>query len=555
MSARGQRISRSARLRALAVSAVIVLVGTSCTTEAEPTVDPTPDPTQDGATAQPSETQADGSPSVSQFDELRVALSSMGNEAVDPTLGPPNNDVFRAFIFDPLVGTDYTTDNLSKDTGIATDWTVSDDGLTYTFQLRPWQFHNGDELTAEDVKFSLDRLRDSPQINQALRDNLDVITVLGPHEVEVRLHQLSLPFLRLMQDHAGFILPKDYFESVGSDGFEAEPIGSGPYRVVERQVGSHISLEQAYPEHFAIGVPRFERVTIRLVTEGSTRLAMLRSGDADLIDVGIRDVTALQEDGYQAIPRKGVETLNVLFQWFRPGEATADINVRKALSYAINREEINEAFLGGLGTVTGTMIHNFGLEPLPAQEYDVEQAQEFLNETPYGEGGDEILNITLQVPIRVGWPDQLAIAQVIQNAWKEIGVQSEILYREYGSFRPEWAEHTLKAPAATLFTQTGPTYTWVAMGRNQFSCAGTLTNHCDERIDILIDEWAAASDEETARTKAAEISQIVDEEFYQLQILEAPQYFAGNERIRSDWTPGWIIGGMNARALAWNVDD
>src|SRR5207249_3738662 len=103
-----------------------------------------------------------------------------------------------------------------------------------------------------------------------------------------------------------------------------------------------------------------KQLNVRLVTEPSTKLSMLRSGDADFIDVGIKDVKGLQASGFQAFPSRGTEALEVLFQYFRPDEATADINVRKALSYALNREEINQSFLAGLGKLTATNIQNFG---------------------------------------------------------------------------------------------------------------------------------------------------------------------------------------------------
>lgn len=547
-------------IRFLALLTVFSLVLVACggadsegdtTTPAEgATTAPAP-----GDTGGETETTSASPQEGEQFDEATFVFGALGNETFDPILGPPNNDVFQAFIYDTLVGLDYAKEDLSKETGLASDWTISDDGLTYTFTLRPWTFHNGDEVTAEDVKFSLDRSvsADTGQVNQRVSGSIESVTVNSPTEVEVRLKEPVLEFLYLMTDHNGQIVPKEYFESVGSDGFEQAPIGSGPYKVVERQVGSHMTLEQAYPEHFGIGVPRFETITIRLVTEASTRLAMLRSGEADFVDIGIRDVEDLEAAGFQAFPSRGTEALEVLFQYFRPDEATADINVRKALSYAIDREAINEAFLDGLGILTATHIQNFGNPLLPPQEYDPDQARDFLAQTEYGPDG-ETLTMYLQVPIRVGWPDQLAIAQVIQSQWAEIGVESEIIHREYGSFRPEWAEKTLEPPAAILFTNVGfPTAAhWVQMAINQYHCEGTLTNQCDPEIDRLLEEWGGAETQEEAAALASELEQFVIDNYYMIVILQAPVYFAGSDKIRADYTPGVVIGGINSKALAWN---
>src|SRR5262245_18651702 len=134
-SSRQPRVTRRTLLR---VSAGFGLGALASACVAPPSTPSNPSTTA-GATSKP----------VALRDELRVALASLGNEAFDPILGPSNNLRYLEYMYDPLVGGNYKADDILKNTGIASDWTTSSDGLTYTFPLRPWKFHNGDDLTAE----------------------------------------------------------------------------------------------------------------------------------------------------------------------------------------------------------------------------------------------------------------------------------------------------------------------------------------------------------------------------------------------------------------------
>ena len=358
---------------------------------------------------------AGGAPTVRP--ELRLALTSFGNESLDPIKALTDNERFLKLIFDPLVGSDRKGEQLSKETGIAEDWTISADGLTYTFKIRQGvTFHNGDPVTAEDVKFSLDRyqLPDAVTPNTArIRGLIDTITVKSPTEVEVRLKAPSLMFLNVISnlvDPGGLIVPKKYIESVGAAAFGEKPIGSGPYKFVERQTGAQITLEKALPRHFAIGQTRFERVTLRLVAEESTRLAMLRAGDADFIDVGIDKVPDLEKEKYRIFRHNGLSPLYVVLQ-LRPGDVTQDINVRKAMAQAINREELNRTLLNGLGEPTGNIWPGVG-QAIPPTAHDPEAAKQSLAQAGYGPA--KPVQLTMQVSPAAGWPDT-ADVRIVMN--------------------------------------------------------------------------------------------------------------------------------------------
>src|SRR5690606_20925971 len=144
----------------------------------------------------------------------------------------------------------------------------------------------------------------------------------------------------------GLIIPRSHFEEVGEQGFAADPIGSGPYRLLEAVSGSHVSLERVLDEHFAFGNPRFDRVVLRLVTEETSRRQMLEVGDAHFVNIGLDAVTEIEDSGSFALHQHaGENVLQLILQSYREGEVTQDIRVREAISLAIDREAISTQLL------------------------------------------------------------------------------------------------------------------------------------------------------------------------------------------------------------------
>jgi ABC-type transport system substrate-binding protein len=487
--------------------------------------------------------------------ELRIATASFGNEQLDPIRAVTDNGRFLRLIFDPLIGSDYAGEEISRDTGVAEDWSVSDDGLIYTFQIRQGiTFHNGEELTSDDVKFSLDRYKgeEAATPNTARISGLiDEITVLSPTELEVRLTSPSFLFLTLLSnlvDPGALIVPRDYFEEVGLEGFAQNPIGSGPYRLVERETGSHITVEKASDEHWAIGQPRFERVTLRLVPEEGTRLSLLRAGDVDFIDMGIDKVAELESEGFRIFTHNGLSVLYAFFQ-VREGDPIADENFRAALSHAINREELAGTILGGLAEPTGNVWPGVG-EPIPPTPFDLDAARQLLAQTPYGPDG-EAVNLQLQTMPREGWPQLLQLAQAVQDYWNQIGVSSTITYRDFGAFRTEWLNDGLPAPAV-LFYNFDPQLDWHSVVNAVWTCEGTLPTICDQELDALHAEWGRATSMEEYVEGANAVERYLHDNYWVLPIVSTRQHFAGNDQVPEAYQPGDTVRGINIRALVWN---
>src|SRR5436309_9580785 len=164
---------------------------------------------------------------------------------------------------------------------LAESWTVSPDGLTYEFVLRRGvKFHNGEPVTAEDVKFSFERYRGSA--NKTLKERIVAVETPDPGRVRFRLKQPWPDFVMFYSTAtgAGWIVPKKYVEKVGDDGFKKAPIGAGPYRFVSFTPGAELVMEAV--EGYWRKTPSVKRLVLRVIPDPTTRYAALKSGEIDV---------------------------------------------------------------------------------------------------------------------------------------------------------------------------------------------------------------------------------------------------------------------------------
>src|SRR5262249_9545948 len=164
---------------------------------------------------------------------------------------------------------------------LAESWSESPDGLTYEFKLRPnLQFHNGDPCTTADVQFSFERYKGVGA--RELQTQVKRIEIVDARTIRFHLHEPwpdFMTFYGTTATAAGIGMPKKYLEQVGEDGFKKHPIGLGPYKFVSHTPGIELVLD-AYPGYWR-KVPNMQRIIMKGITEGTTRLAMLKKGEAD----------------------------------------------------------------------------------------------------------------------------------------------------------------------------------------------------------------------------------------------------------------------------------
>jgi peptide/nickel transport system substrate-binding protein len=275
---------------------------------------------------------------------------------------------------------------------LAESWTLTPDGLNYDFTLRAAKFHNGDPVTAEDVKFSFDRYKGGAA--GLLKSKVKEIKVFDARHLRFVLKEPwpdFMTFYGTTATGAGWIVPKKYVEKVGDDGFKKAPIGAGPYRFVSFTPGVELALE-AFDGYWR-KAPAVKRVVIRNIPDETTRAAALKRGDLDkgYLFTGPVAEEIRRTPGFRIIGGRSnaVFYLDFLDQW-DPKSPWADKRVRLAASTAIDRKAINDAeFLGfaGIGHNIVPRHMEFAL-PIDPPPFDPKKARQLLAEAGYPNGFD-----------------------------------------------------------------------------------------------------------------------------------------------------------------------
>jgi len=273
---------------------------------------------------------------------------------------------------------------------LAESWSISEDRLVYEFALRKGvKFHNGDPFTAEDVAFSFKRAKGA-QLHEKVKE----VVIVDPHKVRFVLHEPWPDFMAVygtLVTAAGWITPKNYFEKVGPDGFKAHPIGLGPYKFVSMKPGIELVMEAN--EDYWRKVPSVKRLVFLSVPEGTTRLAMLKSGEVDVAYLleGQIGESIRNDPKLKLVFSGGIGTFFLdFFDMWNPKSPFADQRVRQAASLALDRQALSDADTLGASKPNGNIVlkrFEYAL-PIDPDPYDPVQAKKLLAEAGYPNGFD-----------------------------------------------------------------------------------------------------------------------------------------------------------------------
>jgi peptide/nickel transport system substrate-binding protein len=396
----------------------------------------------------PSEMVAQPAP---QKDKLVIALDTLGSQVMDPiadTRAPHAH--YHAPLWDSLVGFDLERGGIGP--GVAERWELAADGKSWTFYLRKGQrFHNGDPLTAHDVKFSLERKMSPESIASgaaALRRAVDRIEVLDDHTVRVHTKGVIPHFAASLSRAVfmeGTVMPKKYFETVGVKGFRDKPIGSGPWKFARSVPGDRIEYEAVDYPHWR-GTPNFKYLTLLLVPEQSTRLAMVRTGEVAIASISPDAIKEARAGGMKIVSVPG--TMQAVYQFwglYRPevkGSPLTDIRVREALSLAIDRQQIIDHVMAkearwpmpfaSFRYSSDVDVARWDDWSRSALRYDPARAKQLLTEAGHG-GGFRMTFWNTALP---GTPFMVQIGEAVAGFWEKIGVHVDMKVTEWGAFDP-----------------------------------------------------------------------------------------------------------------------
>lgn len=311
---------------------------------------------------------------------------------------------------------------------LAESWDISDDKTTYTFHLRDGlKFSDGSPLTASDVAFSLERLRD--ERDSVLRSMFEIIKdVEAPDDttVVIELEHPSAPFLSALAVFSASVVPEAAVEERGED-FGVNPVGAGAFMLKDWERGNRIVLEKN-PHYYKEGQPKLDEVQWIVEANDNTRLLKLKAGELDAaIFVPFSRVEELEADpNIQVHLDPSSREDHLLINHEHP--PLDNVKVRQALYHAINRQAIVDTILFGHGTVAtsfvpeGQMFHN---PDVPTYDYDPEKAKQYL-----AEAGAE--NVTLDLITAAGSETQQQTAVLLQNMLGQVGITLNIVKQEPG---------------------------------------------------------------------------------------------------------------------------
>src|SRR4030042_533161 len=247
-------------------------------------------------------------------------------ETTDPNL----QTTFEYALYEHLVTIDEESNYVGE---LAESWSVSDDGLVWTFNIRKGiKFHNGDAFTSADVKFSLERIQAEGSMSPWKPEYSATIDhVVAPDDYTVEIYCKKVNFQFYTSIWGCPILPKNYIEQNGDTYFNEHPIGSSPWKFVKLTPGVSIEFD-AVPDHWRI-TPQWAHLIVELVPESSTALAKLRQGETDIVAVNMDEALEVQGEGYELriLGRPTVPVLCMLNTWASTGPIS-DVRVREALS-------------------------------------------------------------------------------------------------------------------------------------------------------------------------------------------------------------------------------
>src|SRR5207245_6584897 len=324
---------------------------------------------------------------------------------------------------------------------LAESWSASPDGTSYTFVLRQnTKFHNGDPVTAEDVKFSFDRYKGGAA--KLLKEKVKDVQVVDPRRVKFVLREPwpdFMTFYGTTATGAGWIVPKKYVGKVGDEGFKKAPIGAGPYKFVSSTPGVEIVVEAF--EGYWRKTPSVKRLIFKSVPDETTRAAALKRGEADIVyflgGPVAEDIQRTPGLRLSAVRSNAVFFLEFTEQW-DPKSPWHDRRVRLAASLAINRKTINEAEQLGFAGITGNIVPRameFAL-PIDPHPYDPKRAKQLLVEAGYPNGFDGG-DLTPQ-------PPYFSMAEAVSNYLGAIGIRTRVRTLERAAFLSSWGEKKLR---------------------------------------------------------------------------------------------------------------
>ncbi|UCD83796.1 MAG: ABC transporter substrate-binding protein [Deltaproteobacteria bacterium] len=406
---------------------------------------------------------------------------------------------------------------------------------TYRFYLKKGvKFHNGRELTAPDVKYTFETIRDpsfkSPHLNSF--EKLKAIKIVDEYTIEFELQEPFAPFLTSL---VVGIIPRDIAEQEGEK-FGQHPMGTGPFKFRRWVPGSRIELD-ANPDYYE-GLPRLDAVVFKVVPNDTTRVFELKKGSVHLLQNSVPpdSMDILEEDpGIEIIRKDGINYSYIGFNL--EDKILSNKKVRQAIAYALNREEIIEYLLKGLAVpATGLLApSNWAYEGEVARyDYRPETSRKLLDEAGYldpdGEGPKSRFKLSYRTSTN---RLRQRIGEVLARQLREVGIELETRSYEWGTFFADIKSGNFQLYTLTWVGITEPDiYYYVFHSSSVPPQGANRGRYKNEEIDRLLEEGRRCLEQDSRKEIYSRIQKILAEELPYISLWYSTNVVAQTKGIQ-----------------------
>lgn len=441
-------------------------------------------------------------------------LSTTGHDALQTAY-------LNVLSYNGLMKLDY---NMNPVPDLAESYEISEDGCTWTFKLREGvKFHDGSELTAEDVVASMIAAQSEPNVANFTKD-YTAVEATDKYVVTITTDGFTSNLLYSLANHANFILPKALLES-GHD-FNAEPCGTGAYKFVRWNHGDSIEFE-ANEDYFA-GAPAFKKLIWRFIPEGTSRSLALEGGEVDfVIDVDAANMAGIEDN--PDLKMIIVDSISLQFLNLNDEKGyLSDINVRKAINCAINKQAVVQIAENGHAMVAYAQapIGFSGATDAGCDtEYNVEKAKEYL--AAWGGNPADI-----EIAIICSNDAKVRAATVIQNNLKDVGINATIEQMDLATYLDTTAAGNHTAFIGGYTASSMVQYLLMNFHSNAIGAANKSRLNMPE-VDALIEKASQARTTEEMTEILTEVNTLINEQCPQVSLYQNQKLYASKAGVEN----------------------
>lgn len=407
---------------------------------------------------------------------------------------------------------------------LATDWSTSDDLLTWTFNIREGvKFHDGSDLQLADIVARFERARDPESGHTNHSFYASISGVSADEDNHAVVFTLSEPRASLLFDLArpdSVIYPEALTDTQVS-----QPVGTGPFVFAEYIEGAEVRLEK-FADYWNPELPYLDSAVFRIMSDPNSRFAALQSGDIDLIGVALQPEQFMQLQGNPDLKgTEGTMTTEITMAMNNTREPFNDVRVRQAITHAIDKEAIVNGAFFGLGTVIGSHMspsEPYFIDLADTYPYDPERARELLAEAGYADG------FTVQFELPEPYNTERRTGEVIAQQLAQVGITAELSVVEWTT----WINRIL----------LGGDYDMTIIGHSEprdvfmYADPDYYYHYDNPRIGELLAEAEAAPTEEESNAAFQEIATIIAEDAVNVWVFSSPYLVAARADVHGFWT-------------------